>query len=157
VDDRRANLNTLTLLASGKYVPEAEHCIKGTSFNKEIGRISKLNATVFDAPHGRFPKHLFCIKMYSAPFGDSMDIITSSRRDTSENTKLTAASVTTMPALRMSRSDELQTEKYEFEEIVTFEQVVVRDTTARYDPKFEPRMLMLLRRWVEATNSDGKL
>ena len=45
----------------------------------------------------------------------------------------------------------------EFEEMVTLEQIVVRGTTARYDPKFEPKTLMLLRRCVVAIDDDGKL
>ena len=45
----------------------------------------------------------------------------------------------------------------EFEEILMFVHVVVRCTTARYDPKFEPKTLMLLRRCVAEINGDGKL
>ena len=45
----------------------------------------------------------------------------------------------------------------EFEEIVMFLHVVVSGTTARYDPKFEPRTLILLRRCVEAMYGNGKL
>ena len=83
--------------------------------------------------------------------------MTSSRRNTSENTTLTSASVTATPAPRTLRSEELQMNADEFKEIVMFVHVVVRGKTARYDPKFEPSTLMLLRRCVEAMYGDGKL
>ena len=89
------------------------------------------------------------------PCGDRKDTITSSRRDTSENTTLTAASVTTAAALRALRSVELQTKKDECERIVMFEHVVVRCTTARLEPKFEPSTLILLKRCVAALNING--
>ena len=88
------------------------------------------------------------------PCGDHRDTTTSSRRDTSENATLTAASVTTAPLLR---SEELQTKEDEFEEMEMFVHVVVRGKTARYEPKFEPNTLMLLRRCDVALNDDGRL
>ncbi len=108
-------------------------------------------------PHGRPPKHFRCIKKYSSPLGDIIDIIMSSRRDTSEKTTLTAASVTTMPALRMSRTEELHTNLDEFDEILAFEQVVVWGTTVKCEPKFEPNTLMLLKPWVETATGEGVL
>ncbi len=71
---------------------------------------------------------------------------------------MTAASVTVMPALRMSRSDELQTKAEEdLDKMVALVHLVVRGTTARYGPKFEPATLMLLRRSEVAMEGDGVL
>ena len=93
--------------------------------------------------------------MYSVPFGDNMDIITSSRRDVSENTTLTAASVIIVSALSISRSVELQMKIDDFQEMVPFVHVVIRGTSVMYEPKFEPKTLMLLKRCVAALNGDG--
>jgi hypothetical protein len=116
-----------------------------------------LNATEFDWLQGSSPKHLLRINVYALPCGDCKDTMTSSRRNTSEKTTLTSASVTDTPAPRTLRSEELQMKEDEFEEILMFVHVVVRCTTARYDPKFEPKTLMLLRRCVAEMNDDGKL
>ena len=81
----------------------------------------------------------------------------SSRRDTSEKTTLTAASVTIMPALRISRTEELHINLDEFQENATFGQVVVWGTTAKYEPKFEPKALMLLKPWFETATGEGMM
>jgi hypothetical protein len=60
---------------------------------------------------------------------------------------LTLASVIVTPASLLSKSDELHTKAEEYlGNAVALTQVVVCGTTARYDPKFEPVTLMLLRR-----------
>jgi hypothetical protein len=85
-------------------------------------------------------------------------MITSSNRDVPEKAMLTAASVTVIPASRMLRSDELQTETEEYlGKMAALMQLVVRGTTARYGPKFEPVTLMLLRRCDVAMDGDGVL
>jgi hypothetical protein len=85
-------------------------------------------------------------------------MVTSSNRDVSEKAILTAASVTVMPASRTLRSDELQTKAEEYwDKMVALVHVVVRGTTARNGPKFEPVTLMLLRRCEVAVDGDGVL
>ena len=85
-------------------------------------------------------------------------MVTSSNRDASEKAMLTIASVTVMPASRMLRSDELQTDTEEFlGKMAELMQLVVRGTTARYGPKFEPVTLILLRRCEVAMDGDGVL
>jgi hypothetical protein len=84
-------------------------------------------------------------------------MIKSSRRDTSEKTTLTDASVTVMPVSRMFRSEELQMKADVFEEIVVLGQLVVREITAKYTPKFEPETVMLLRSWEVTIDCDGVL
>ncbi len=91
------------------------------------------------------------------PCGDDSDIIKSSRRETSEKTTLTDASVTVMPVSRMLSSEELQMKADVFEEIVVLGQLVVRGITAKYTPKFEPEIVMLLRSWEVTTDCDGVL
>ena len=85
-------------------------------------------------------------------------MVKSSKRDVSEKTMLTAASVTVMPATRMLRSDELQTKAEEYwDKTAALMHPVVRGTTARSGPKFEPVTLMLLRRCEVAIDGDGVL
>jgi hypothetical protein len=85
-------------------------------------------------------------------------MVTSSNRDGSEKAMLTVASVTVMPASRMLRSDELQTEKEEYlGKMAALMHLAVRGTTARYGPKFEPVTLMLSRRCEVAMDGDGVL
>jgi hypothetical protein len=85
-------------------------------------------------------------------------MVTSSNRDVSEKVMLTAASVTVIPASKMLRSDELQTETEEYlGKMAALMQLVVRGTTARYGPKFAPVTLMLLRRWEVVIDGDGVL
>ena len=116
-----------------------------------------MNATEFNGPQGSAPKHFFCISVKVLPCGDHSDIIKSSRRDTSEKNTLTDASVTAMPVSRILRSEELQMKADVFEEIVFFEQLVVRGITAKYTPKFEPETVILLRSWEVTTDCDGVL
>ena len=85
-------------------------------------------------------------------------MVTSSKRDASEKAMLTAASVTVMPGSRMLRSDELQTKAEEYlDNTATLMHLVVRETTSRNGPKFEPVTLMLLRRCEVAIDGDGVL
>jgi hypothetical protein len=84
-------------------------------------------------------------------------MVKSSKRDVSEKAMLTAASVTVMPGSRVLRSDELQTKADEYLDKMAALHLVMRGTTARNGPKFEPVTLMLLRRCEVATNGDGVL
>ena len=85
-------------------------------------------------------------------------MVRSSKRNVSEKVMLMAASVTVMPATRMLRSDELQTKAEEYwDKKAALMHLVVRGTTARSGPKFEPVTLMLLRRCEVAIDGDGVL
>ena len=85
-------------------------------------------------------------------------MVTSSNRDVPEKAMQTAASVTVIPASRMLRSDELQTKVEEYwDKMAELMHLVVRGTTARSGPKFEPVTLMLLRRCEVAVDGDGVL
>ena len=100
---------------------------------------------------------MFCIRVKFLPEGDRSDIITSSSRETSEKTTVTAASVTAIPASRMLRSEEWQIKADDREAIVILGQRVSREIAARYVPKFEPETLMLLRRCEVTVEGDGVL
>ena len=85
-------------------------------------------------------------------------MVTSSSRDVSEKAMLTAASVTVIPASRMLRSDELQVKAEEYwDKMAVLMHLVMRGTTARKGPKFEPVTFMLLRRCEVAIDGEGVL
>jgi hypothetical protein len=104
-----AMISLIFSTSSGKYVPDEAQATSGGFDIWLTGKIWKLNETTFEGLHENAPKHLLRIRMYSWPWGDHRDIVTSSRRDGLANETLTEASVTEDPESRVLKSEELQT------------------------------------------------